>query len=139
MARLVITLDTSGLLAAIRRQDPHHAACLAVLGEDRGPYLLSTAILGEIAWMIETMLPFAVQSAFLRDLGDAAYTLSWEDRDIRRIKQLTERYRDLPLGISDAAVVACAERHGGRVLSTDWRHFSVVARGEGTITVLPIH
>ena len=45
------------------------------------------------------------------------------------------RYKDLPLGFGDAAVVACAERTGGRVLSFDRRDFSVVA-GEGTITLL---
>jgi predicted nucleic acid-binding protein len=39
------------------------------------------------------------------------------------------------LGATDAAVVACAERTGGRVLTVD-RDFAVVA-GAGTITVLP--
>jgi predicted nucleic acid-binding protein len=45
------------------------------------------------------------------------------------------RYRDLPLGFADAAVVAMAERNGGLVLSLD-RHFHMVAQ-EGTIRVLP--
>ena len=41
----------------------------------------------------------------------------------------------MPLGFSDAAVIACAERHRGVVLSLD-RDFRVVER-EGTIRVLP--
>jgi predicted nucleic acid-binding protein len=49
---------------------------------------------------------------------------------------LIGRYADLPLGLTDAMVVACTERNGGRVLTLDRRHFGVVA-GEGTITVLP--
>jgi hypothetical protein len=57
--------------------------------------------------------------------------------DSDRAQQLTQRYRDLPLGFADAAVIACAERNGGRVLTIDRRHFPVVARGEKTITVLP--
>jgi predicted nucleic acid-binding protein len=48
-----------------------------------------------------------------------------------------ERYESLGLGLADAAVIACAERHRGRVLTFDRRHFPVVAQGEGTITVLP--
>jgi predicted nucleic acid-binding protein len=40
------------------------------------------------------------------------------------------------LGFSDAAVIACAERHGGQVLTLDHRHFGVVAQ-EGTIQVRP--
>jgi predicted nucleic acid-binding protein len=42
----------------------------------------------------------------------------------------------LPLGSADAAVIACAERHGGRVLTLDRRHFGVVER-EGTISLVP--
>ena len=45
------------------------------------------------------------------------------------------RYRDLPLGFADAAVVAVAERNGGVVLSLD-RYVHRVAQ-EGTIRVLP--
>jgi len=44
----------------------------------------------------------------------------------------TPLYRNLPLGLTDASVIACAERHGGRLLSLDLRHFVIVAR-EGKI------
>ena len=53
-----------------------------------------------------------------------------------RTRQLVTRYEDLVLGFVDAAVIACAERSGGRVLTFDIRDFGVVSR-EGTITVLP--
>jgi len=46
------------------------------------------------------------------------------------------RYADLPLGFSDAAVIACAERSGGSVLTFDRRDFEVVAR-DVPITVVP--
>jgi hypothetical protein len=46
------------------------------------------------------------------------------------------RYRDLPLGFADAAVIACAEDNDGRVLTFDRRDFDVVSR-EGTIAVQP--
>ena len=133
----MITLDTSGLFARINQEDEQHAACRAVLDQDPGPYVISTATLSEIAWIFETRLHPRVEQAFLDDLREGAYILDWDPQDIARIQQLIVRYQDLPLGLSDAAVIACAERSGGRVLSTDRRHFSVVARGEGTITVLP--
>src|SRR5581483_1433843 len=47
-----------------------------------------------------------------------------------------ERYRDIPLGFADAAVIAGADRRGGAVLTLDMRHFSVVAR-ERRIRVVP--
>lgn len=58
------------------------------------------------------------------------------DGDLARIRALVRRYADLPLGFADAAVIACAEREGGRVLTLDTRHFGTVAR-EGTITPSP--
>lgn len=133
----MITLDTSGLLSLLDRNDPDHAACVEVLRKDRGPYFISIAILSEIGWFLETRFPLYVAPAFLQDLRDGAYMLDWEPEDLRRIHQLATKYHDLRLGIADAAVIACAERHRGRVLTTDRRHFPVVARGEKTITVLP--
>jgi predicted nucleic acid-binding protein len=50
--------------------------------------------------------------------------------------ELAARYADLPLGVADAAVAVCAERHGGRVLTLDRRDFDVVA-GEARLEVLP--
>jgi predicted nucleic acid-binding protein len=54
--------------------------------------------------------------------------------DFVRMRALVARYDNLNLGLADAAVVACAERHGGRVLTTDRRDLRVVA-GEGRISV----
>ncbi|MBV9282800.1 MAG: PIN domain-containing protein [Chloroflexi bacterium] len=133
----MITLDTSGLLALINTGDRDHAACRAVFERDGGPFIIPVATLSEIAWTLETKLHSRVEDSFLDDLADEVYTLDWHQRDVPRVRELSRRYRDLRLGIADAAVIACAEPHGGRVLTTDRRHFPVVARGERTITVLP--
>jgi predicted nucleic acid-binding protein len=133
----VLTLDTSGLLALINSQDPDHGACHRVFDQDRGPFFISIAVLSEIAWFLETRFRHNVEASFLHDIRDGAYTLDWNEGDPERIQQLVTRYHDLPLGLADAAVIVCAERHGGRVLTVDYRHFPVVARGEGTFTILP--
>ncbi len=73
---------------------------------------------------------------FLNDLETGSYALDCGEQDVPRIRELVRRYADLPLGFVDAAVTACAERRGGRVLTLDLRHFGVVAR-EGTITIVP--
>ena len=135
----MITLDTSGLIAYIATQDHFHDACSAILNSDPGPYIVSTAVLAEMLFMIERDFLSNVEQAFLEDLRQGAYTLDWDRRDIERIQELIQRYQSLGLGFADAAVVACSERNGGRVLTTDFRHFPVVARGEKTISVLPQH
>lgn len=53
--------------------------------------------------------------SLLEDLDTGAFAFDCGDRDLPRIRELVSRYADLPLGVADAAVVACAERNGGRV------------------------
>lgn len=132
----MITLDTSGLLALLNRRDPDHGRARAVLLEDPGPYVVPAGILAEVAYMVEQRLGLPVLDLFLADLESGAYTLECGEEDLPRIRDLVRRYADLPLGFADAAVVACAERSRGRVLTFDLRDFGVVSR-EGTIHVLP--
>lgn len=132
----MITLDTSGLLALIDDRDPDHGRCLAALEADGGPYLIPVPILAEIAYFLEHRFTAQQEAIFLADCRDSAYRLVWHGDEIDRIGTLVSRYLDLPLGVADAAVVACAERHGGHILSVD-SHFSVVARGEYGLKILP--
>ncbi len=74
--------------------------------------------------------------AVLADIESGAYSLDCGEDDLSRIRNLASKYASLPLGYADSAVVACAERNGGRVLTLDERDFGVVA-GEGTVAVLP--
>lgn len=130
----MITLDTSALYALINRRDASHARIRSLVLGDGGALLVPAGILAEIAYLIEQRLPHALD-AFLADLESGALTLVCED-DIARVRVLVARYADLPLGVSDASVIACAERHGGRVATFDRRHFGVVER-EGLVAVVP--
>jgi uncharacterized protein len=131
----VLTLDTSGLFSLLNRRDPDHERAKKALLDAGGPYLVPTAILAEICYLIEARLPGAL-GPFLADLETGAYSLDCGEEDFARIRELVTRYADLPLGFSDAAVIACAERSGGLVLTFDARDFGVVAR-EGTIQPTP--
>ena len=132
----MITLDSSALFALLNRADPGHVAVLDVLAEDRGPHIVPVGILAGTAYLVETRYGVQVMDRLLGDLEAGVFTLDCGERDLGRIRALANRYADLPLGYADAAVVACAERNGGQVLTLDRRDFGVVAR-EGTITVLP--
>ncbi|HEX2303592.1 MAG TPA: PIN domain-containing protein [Gaiella sp.] len=130
------TLDTSALYSLLDRRDPDHARVLDALRSDPGPYVVPVGILAELAYLVESRLGAAVMDAVLADLESGAYSLDCGEDDLARIRSLASRYESLPLGYADAAVVACAERNRGRVLTLDTRDFAVVER-EGTIEVLP--
>lgn len=132
----MITLDTSGLYALLNRHDRAHQAAVQALESDPGPYLVPAATLGELTDLVEQRLGLRVLDLLLGDLESGAYTLDCGEADLARTRQLVGRYANLSLGFADAAVIACAERSGGRVLTFDLRDFGVVA-AEGTITIVP--
>lgn len=124
------------MFALLNPDEAGHEAAAVVLREDGGPFLVPALIMSEIAYVIEKWLDLSVLDSFLLDLLHGAFSLAPAKDDLRRVRVLVRRYADLRLGFADAAVIACAERNGGRVLTFDRRHFGVVAR-EGTITPLP--
>ncbi len=73
---------------------------------------------------------------FLGGFVEGSTLLDCGDVDIPRVRDLMIRYQDLPLGFADAAVIACAERNGGRIMTFDRRDFEVVAR-DVAISVVP--
>ena len=132
----MITLDTSAIYSLLNRSDEHHTTTNTVLATERGPLVVPVSILSELAYLVETRHGQSVLNQFFEDIEQAEYLLDCGEDDFPRIRQLIARYSDLPLGFADAAVIACAERRRGRILTYDQRHFPVVAR-EGTITLLP--
>jgi len=132
----MITLDSSAVFALLNRRDPDHRRVQSALTEDRGPYLIPAAILGEIAFLVEERLGNRAMDLFLNDLVTGAFSLDCGEDELRRAQQLAKKYADLPLGFTDAAVAACAEANGKRVLTLDKRDFSIVGKETG-LTVLP--
>lgn len=132
----MITLDTSALIAMIDATDPGHTRVVESLNQARGPYVVPVSILSEATYLIEQNFGSVVLESFILALDEQQFALDCGHQDFSRIHALVARYRNLPLGFADAAVVACSERNGGLVATLDFRHFGVVA-GEGTIQILP--
>ena len=130
----MITLDSSGIIALLRRADAHHLQAVNTVTSDRGPLIVPAGILSEVTYMLEAHAGHSVSDSFVASLEDGSIQFDCGERDFARIRKLVDRYKDLPLGFADASVIACAERRGGRVLTYDQRHFPIVAR-EGTITI----
>lgn len=132
----MITLDTSAVLALANRADADHKRLKQILQKDRGPFLIPAGILAEVCYFLEARFKPQALDSFLESLEQSAFILDCGEQDFARIRELTRRYQDLPLGYADAAVITCAERTGKKVMTLDFRHFSVVEK-EGMIEVVP--
>jgi uncharacterized protein len=85
-------------------------------------------VVTEVAYLVGGRLGAKAELAFARALASGELVVEPLDpSDLGRVSELVEQYLDLPLGITDASVVALAERLEATTLATlDRRHFSGV-------------
>lgn len=134
----MILVDAGPLVALLHIDDKHHAVCRKALTSFREP--LATV------WppVVEAMhlLSFSgnAQDALLEmvDSGTLAL-LPLDAADAPRLRDLMNKYRDLPMDLADAALVCAAEKERiGRVFTLDRGDFEVYRpRGIGRFSVLP--
>lgn len=123
----MILVDSGPLVAAADADDANHAACVAYLEGAPGPLLVPCSVVPEVCYLLARELGSSAEAAFLRAFPDDLTLQNVTVHDLRRAADLVEQYRDLPLGIVDASIVALAERLRLRTIATlDRRHFSVV-------------
>ena len=90
--------------------------------------MIPTLVITEVSYLVGTRLGATAEVRFLGDLASGHLGVEpVAAGDWIRIAELVHAYRDLPLGTTDASVVAAAERLGATTVATmDRRHFSVV-------------
>jgi uncharacterized protein len=125
----VILFDTGVLVGAARADDEDHEACAAVVRSvPPSERLLPATVVAETAYLLQTRGNPDAEVRFLEDLAVGDFRLvELTPADLGRIAALTRRYLDLPLGATDASLIAIAERLGIDTIATlDRRHFTVV-------------
>ena len=120
----MIVADTSALFAFLYRRDQYHRAVFRIFRSEP-TVIVPIAILGELAYMVESRMREHVMAAFLDSCQNGKFRLEWRESDLPRTQELMRQYADLPLGFADASVLALAE-YVGRVATTDRRHFNIV-------------
>ncbi len=116
----MLIVDTGPLVAAADRADKDHAACRELLEDDEGPLVTTGLVIAEAAYLITRQLGPAAEAALYSSIIEGGLEVAalgrgdWE---------LVSTYASLPLGSTDASVVALAERHG----ATPGRHLGPAA------------
>ena len=132
-------VDTSLLLAAFVPDQRMHEACARVLATTR-PLVVSPLVLAELDCLIAQLAGVNAELTVLAELSSGAYELApFGQADLIQARVLVERYRDLPLGLTDASLVVLADKYEIATIGTlDERHFRVVQSLRGyPFTLLP--
>jgi predicted nucleic acid-binding protein len=127
----VLICDTGVLVAAAISDDAFHRESVDLLtsvhlaGER---ILVPATVAAEVGYMLGRGSHHDREADFLDSMADGTFSLvELTAEDYRRSAELVRQYADLPLGTTDATVIALCERLALREVATlDHRHFTVV-------------
>ncbi|MDN5934222.1 MAG: PIN domain-containing protein [Pseudonocardia sp.] len=124
----VVVVDAGPLYATVDASDRNHERCARFLTDFPGVLVVPQLVVAEVAYLVAERLGTRAELMFLADIESGALlTEPVRPTDWARIVTLVARYRDFPLGTTDASVVACAERLSVEMVATlDHRHFAAV-------------
>jgi predicted nucleic acid-binding protein len=134
----MVLVDAGPLVALTNTGDQHHERCReasrsisAPLGTV-WPVITEAMYLLSFSWRAQDMLWQTIQSGGLELLP---LTMT----DVARMRQLMQKYRDLPMDLADAALVTLAERERvTRIFTLDRRDFETYRPARlGRFSVIP--
>jgi hypothetical protein len=127
----MILVDAGPLVALFDPKDRRHDDCLARLKSIREPLRTTVPVLTEVFYMLGSD---SIGADRVRDFVAQGGLSVWffNDNWLARAFELMEQYRDHPMDLADASIVAAAESLGTRkVFTIDRRDFAAyrVRRG----------
>lgn len=133
-----VLVDAGPLVALLDRSDDRHEEITEALKKIHDPLvsvwpaLVEAMYLLSFSWRAQRALWELIETGTIK-------LLHLDEDDIEPMKNLMEKYRDLPMDMADAALVRVAEREGiRRVLTLDQRDFSIYRLSrKGSFTLLP--
>ena len=124
----VILTDTGPLVALIDRKDPNHAVCVETARRlPAGPLVTTWPCVTEAMYLLHRTAGHPAQIALWRLLRDERLVLHDLDLDdVERMETLMDQYRDRPMDLADASIMAAAETLATRhlfSLDSDFRFY----------------
>src|SRR6266849_3745550 len=104
---MALVADAGAIIAIYDSRDANHRRVRDAIEAETGVIVLSAAILAEVDYMLRTNLGIAAELRFLEAFTIGAFALEpFTTADLEHCRGLLSSYRELDLGLCDAAVVA---------------------------------
>jgi hypothetical protein len=134
----MVLIDAGPLIALIHADDKHHERCVKALRDLAEPLGTVWPALTEAMYLLS--FSWKAQDALWEMLERGVVVLmSLSGEDMARMRDLMKKYKDLPMDLADAALVAVAEREKiRRIFTLDRRDFEVYRPAKlGRFMLLP--
>lgn len=138
---MALVADTSALYASIDADEQDHDSVRALIEAEAGLIHVPELVLAELDYLVLTRLGRKAELAFLEDVLAGAYTREpLLQSDLTRAVEVVRQYSQHDIGLTDATVLATAERlNVVRILTLDERHFRTFRfKGRRSLTLLPV-
>jgi uncharacterized protein len=126
-------------VALIDAGEPDHERCRQALKRLEPPMVTTWPVLTEAMYLLGDAAGWSAQRALWQMIeGNALEVSELQAIDISRVRALMEKYRDTPMGIADATLVALAEARGLKrvfTLDSDFRVYRY--RGRESFEIIP--
>jgi hypothetical protein len=133
-----VLVDAGPLIALFDRSDPHHEVCRETLQTIRDPLATVWPVLTEAMYLLA--FSWDAQRALWEMVETEVLALApLDQRDAPRMRELMEKYRNLPMDLAAAALVRVAERERlRRIFTLDRRDFQLYRPSRlGRFAILP--
>ena len=133
-----VLVDAGPLIALLEPTDRHHARCVTALKAITDPLLTVWPAFTEAMYLLAGSARSQEGLWSMVEEGGLDFAPLTPD-DAPAMRELMRTYRDQPMDLADAALVAVAEREGLRqVFTLDRRHFEVYRiKKRSRFTILP--
>jgi uncharacterized protein len=122
----VTLCDASALIALINQGDANHNRCVESLSSLPAPLITTWSCFTEAMYLLGRYGGWAAQQELWGYAANQILILHLNDEDEQgRMQSLMEQYRDIPMDLADASLVATAETLNQRQIFTLDRDFQI--------------
>ena len=119
-----ILIDSGPLIALFDSSDRYHSKALEFIQQNSSQLITTIASITETLHLLD--FNRNAQIDFLEWISRGSVEVhNIENSDFQRLKELTEKYRDLPMDFADSCLVLLAEKLSIKTIATIDRDFSV--------------
>jgi predicted nucleic acid-binding protein len=134
----LILIDTGPLVALFDKDDRHHGLCIEILKDITEPLITTWPVLTECFYLLN--FSWEVQDGlwlFTQRGGVEIYPI--EKELLHRCRELMKQYRNLPMDLADATLVALADiLEVPKIFTLDHRDFSIYRfKQKRRFTIIP--
>jgi len=133
-----VIVDAGPLVALALRSDPDHRRCAESAAGIAGGLVTTWPVFTEVAYLLGRRSGWDAQNRLFQTvLGGAIGIEAPDDEMVARMHELMRKYRDVPMDLADASLVALAERRGEVDIFTLDSDFEVYRMGRRAFRLWP--